>query len=208
MSLTREQIQAVDEIDVVIKWGSGGAAQERVRRAEVLEVARAAARVRFIDGKREERLIRFNDLRLVPVHVAMPKGGGSAATAAPARPVLVVPPPLPVTPAAAPPVTVPTPVAATSPTKQAEPPKPASDEFEAWLQLGRETFLDPLEAEIGSLRLHKEALEAEREAIDAELETIGPRLQELHARRERIAAATSMVKANGPGVPAAVRGKV
>lgn len=62
MTLRREDLEGVREVDLVHRWGNGR--NERLQRVRVIEVVRAAARVRFDDGS--EKLIPFNKLRLPP----------------------------------------------------------------------------------------------------------------------------------------------
>lgn len=170
----RDSIEIGKPIGVLLRWGN----QERLVPALVLEVVRAAARVRFDDGT--ERLIHFKMLR----HMEKPKANGHAPTDRP------TPRPVPALPVQTTLINPASPYAQ----KPSTPPAPtqANDELSAWVQMGRD-LLAPIETEISQLRAEGEALDAELEAIEDRRGEIVERLKTLHQKRESIAKLVKLV---------------
>ena len=168
---------------------AGPNGSSKLNRCQVVDVMRAAARVRLLDSGRE-LTCRFNQLE--PDHdYLMEREEREERRRERVREPIAPPPP-------SPPATTPTPglklVPPSAPPPQPGPPK---SEFDSWVEMARDV-IGPIDAEAQALRMTKEALEAERIALDDQLAALGKQLVELDRRRATL---TKFLKEAGHASP-------
>lgn len=164
MSVGRDDLEVGGTCFLRIGY-DGASSQVKLRRAQVVEVVRAAARLRLLDTGRE-LTARFNMLE--PDHdYLQERAERERKRKERLREDSLLPPPAPLK-------LLPQP----QPVKE----KPARSDLESWLEMGRDV-LTPIDEELSLLRTSKESLEAERIAIDDELGRIAKSLVELDRKK-------------------------